>query len=245
MHEHGNGAFHIELLGARCRVYLFIFIMNHKVNLSFNKWHVNCLDNNENVLFGFAMLFVMLVDDDLARTAPLKQSLTNAGYKVIAHLSTTENLDVAVREMQPDIVIIDTDSPSRDTLENLCVMNETVPKPIVMFTHDGDIQKMREATKVGVSAYVVGNLASDSLMPVINAAIVRFEEVKLLRDELDQTRLKLAERKVLEKAKGLLMKEHSFDEDHAYAMLRSMAMTQSKRMVVLASEVIEAATKQL
>ncbi len=191
------------------------------------------------------MLFVMLVDDDLARTALLKQSLTNAGYKVIAHLSTTENLDVAVREMQPDIVIIDTDSPSRDTLENLCVMNETVPKPIVMFTHDGDIQKMREATKVGVSAYVVGNLASDSLMPVINAAIVRFEEVKLLRDELDQTRLKLAERKVLEKAKGLLMKEHSFDEDRAYAMLRSMAMTQSKRMVVLASEVIEAATKQL
>lgn len=191
------------------------------------------------------MLSVMLVDDDFLRTAPLKQSLTDAGYEVIAHLSSTANLDDAVRELKPDIVIIDTDSPSRDTLENLCVMNETVPKPIVMFTHDGDIEKMRAATKAGVSAYVVGSLTSESLKPVINAAVVRFEEVKSLREELGEAKLKLAERKILEKAKGLLMKEHGFDEDHAYAMLRSMAMRQNKRIVVLAKEVIEAATKLL
>lgn len=191
------------------------------------------------------MLSVMLVDDDFLRTAPLKQSLTDAGYEVIAHLSSTANLDDAVRELKPDIVIIDTDSPSRDTLENLCVMNETVPKPIVMFTHDGDIEKMRAATKAGVSAYVVGSLTSESLAPVINAAVVRFEEVKSLREELGEAKLKLAERKILEKAKGLLMKEHGFDEDHAYAMLRSMAMRQNKRIVVLAKEVIEAATKLL
>lgn len=191
------------------------------------------------------MLSVMLVDDDFLRAAPLKQSLTDAGYEVIAHLSSTANLDDAVRELKPDIVIIDTDSPSRDTLENLCVMNETVPKPIVMFTHDGDIEKMRAATKAGVSAYVVGSLSSESLAPVINAAVVRFEEVKSLREELGEAKLKLAERKVLEKAKGLLMKEHGFDEDHAYAMLRSMAMRQNKRIVVLAKEVIEAATKLL
>ena len=191
------------------------------------------------------MLSVMLVDDDFLRTAPLKQSLTDAGYAVIAHLSSTANLDDAVRELKPDIVIIDTDSPSRDTLENLCVMNETVPKPIVMFTHDGDIEKMRAATKAGVSAYVVGSLPSESLTPVINAAVVRFEAVKSLREELGEAKLKLVERKVLEKAKGLLMKEHGFDEDHAYAMLRSMAMRQNKRIVVLAQEVIEAATKLL
>ena len=191
------------------------------------------------------MLSVMLVDDDFLRTAPLKQSLTDAGYEVIAHLSSTANLDDAVRELKPDIVIIDTDSPSRDTLENLCVMNETVPKPIVMFTHDGDIEKMRAATKAGVSAYVVGSLSSESLKPVINAAVVRFEEVKSLREELGEAKLKLAERKVLEKAKGLLMKEHGFDEDHAYAMLRSMAMRQNKRIAVLAKEVIETATKLL
>ncbi len=191
------------------------------------------------------MISVMLVDDDLVRIAPLTQTLAEAGYKVIAHLSSTANLDNAVRELQPDIVIIDTDSPSRDTLENLCVMNESVPKPIVMFTHDGDIEKMRAATKAGVSAYVVGSLSGESLTPVINAAVVRFEAVKSLRDELGEVKLKLAERKVLEKAKGLLMKEHGFDEDHAYAMLRSMAMRQNKRIIVLAKEVIEAATKLL
>lgn len=189
------------------------------------------------------MLSVMLVDDDWLRAVPLTQLLTNAGYQVIAHLSSTSNLDEAVLELKPDIVIIDTESPSRDTLENLCVMNMSVPKPIVMFTHDGDIEKMRAATKAGVSAYVVGSLPTDSLAPVINAAIVRFEEVKSLRDELGQTKLKLAERKLLEKAKGLLMKEHGFDEDHAYAMLRSMAMRQNKKIALLAQQVIETATK--
>jgi response regulator NasT len=161
---------------------------------------------------------------------------------VIAHLTSTANLDEAVLELKPDIVIIDTESPSRDSLENLSVMNASAPKPIVMFTHDGDIEKMREATKAGVSAYVVGSLPSEGLAPVLNAAIVRFEEVKSLRDELGQTKLKLAERRVLEKAKGLLMKEHGFDEDHAYAMLRSMAMRQNQRIAVLAKQVIETAT---
>lgn len=215
------------------------------LNLCIEFRHTYCLYKHVNALSGLCMLSVMLVDDDFLRTAPLKQSLTDAGYEVIAHLSSTANLDDAVRELKPDIVIIDTDSPSRDTLENLCVMNETVPKPIVMFTHDGDIEKMRAATKAGVSAYVVGSLTSESLTPVINAAVVRFEEVKSLREELGEAKLKLAERKILEKAKGLLMKEHGFDEDHAYTMLRSMAMRQNKRIVVLAKEVIEAATKLL
>lgn len=188
------------------------------------------------------MLSVMLVDDDWLRAVPLTQLLTSAGYHVIAHLTSTANLDEAVLELKPDIVIIDTESPSRDTLENLCVMNASAPKPIVMFTHDGDIEKMREATKAGVSAYVVGSLPTQSLAPVINAAIVRFEEVKSLRDELGQAKLKLAERKLLEKAKGLLMKVHGFDEDHAYAMLRSMAMRQNKKIAVLAQQVIETAT---
>lgn len=186
----------------------------------------------------------MLVDDDVMRAASLKQALTDAGYRVIAQQTGTINLEDAVQAMQPDIVVIDTDSPSRDTLEHLCVMNAAMPKPIVMFTHDGDIEKMRAATKAGVSAYVVGSLPAERLTPVINAAIVQFEAVKSLTDALDETRLKLTERKVLEKAKGLLMKAHGFDEAQAYSMLRSMAMRQNKRIAVLANEVIGAATRQ-
>ena len=187
------------------------------------------------------MLRVMLVDNHMERTAPLKQSLADAGYEVIAHLSDTANLDDAVRRMQPDIVIIDTESPSRDTLEHLCVMNESVPKPIVMFTHDGDMQKMREATRAGVSAYVVGDLPIERLTPVINAAIVRFDEFKILKDELNEANTKLAERKVIEKAKGKYMKQRNITEDEAYAMLRNMAMSQNMRLATLAEQVVKAA----
>lgn len=187
------------------------------------------------------MLRVMLVDNHLERTAPLNDLLREAGYEVIAHLSDTANLDDAVRKLQPDIVIIDTESPSRDTLENLCVMRESIPKPIVMFTHDGDMQKMRDATRAGVCAYVVGNLPSERLKPVMNAAIARFDEYRGLRDELNQANAKLAERKVIEKAKGLLMKQKGVDEDAAYGMLRNMAMSQNVKLATLAEQVVQAA----
>jgi response regulator NasT len=161
------------------------------------------------------MLRVMLVDNHLERTAPLKQSLTEAGFEVIAHLSDTANLDEAVSKLQPDIVIIDTDSPSRDTLEHLIVMSQNAPRPIVMCTHDGDSEKIRAATRAGVSAYVVGGLSNEKLRPVMDAAIARFEEFKALRAELIEANLKLSERKVVEKAKGLLMKQRGIDEDAA------------------------------
>lgn len=187
------------------------------------------------------MLRVMLVDNHLERTAPLRQSLTQAGCEVIAHLSDTANLDEAVRKLQPDIVIIDTDSPSRDTLELLIVMNQNVPRPIVMCTHDGDSEKIRAATRAGVSAYIVGGLSNERIRPIIDAAIARFEEFKALRAELDEANLKLSERKVIEKAKGLLMKQRGIDEDAAYTLLRSMAMQQNMRLATLAEQVVQAA----
>jgi len=187
------------------------------------------------------MLRVMLVDNHLERTAPLKKSLTEAGCEVIAHLSDTANLDEAVSRLKPDIVIIDTDSPSRDTLEHLIVMSQNAPRPIVMFTHDGDTEKIRSATRAGVSAYVVGGLSNEKLKPVMDAAIARFEEFKALRAELNEANLKLSERKVIEKAKGLLMKQRGIDEDAAYTLLRNMAMKQNIRLATLAEQVVQAA----
>src|SRR5690606_18412008 len=169
----------------------------------------------------------------LERTALLRQSLPEAGCEVIAHLSDTANLDEAVRRLQPDIVIIDTDSPSRDTLEHLIVMSQNAPRPIVMCTHDGDSEKIRAATRAGVSAYVVGGLSDEKLRPVMDAAIARFEEFKALRAELSEANLKLSERKVIEKAKGLLMKQRGIDEDAAYTLLRNMAMKQNIRLATL------------
>lgn len=187
------------------------------------------------------MLRVMLVDNHLERTAPLKETLSEAGYEVIAHLTDTANLDDAVRKLQPDVVIIDTDSPSRDTLEHICVMSANTPKPILMCTHDGNTDKIREATKAGVSAYIVGGLTNERLKPIMDAAIARFDEFKALRHELNEVNSKLAERKVIEKAKGLLMKQRGIDEDEAYRLLRNMAMNQNIRLATLAEQVVQAA----
>ena len=187
------------------------------------------------------MLRVMIVDNNLKRTTPLRQSLLDSGYEVIAHLKDTANLDAACCELQPDIVIIDTDSPSRDTLENICVMTMHEPRPIMMFTHDDDKQKIKAATQAGVSAYVVGNIPSERLTPVIDAAVARFEEFKSLRSELKQVKTKLDERKYIEQAKGLLMKQRNLDEDEAYNLLRSMAMKRNMRLTDLSNQLIEAA----
>ncbi len=187
------------------------------------------------------MLKVMIVDNDLERTKPLKQSLLDAGYDVIAHLKDTVNLDDACCELKPDIVIIDTDSPSRDTLENICVMTMHEPRPIVMFTHDGDKEQIKSATRAGVSAYVVGDIPTQRLRPVIDAAVARFEEFKELRDALHEANLKLSERKVIERAKGLIMKQRNIDENEAYSLLRSMAMQKNTKISILSEQIVEAA----
>ena len=187
------------------------------------------------------MLRVMIVDNDLKRTTPLMQSLLESGYEVIAHLKDTINLDAACCELQPDIVIIDTDSPSRDTLENICVMTMHEPRPIVMFTHDGNKEKIKSATQAGVSAYVVGSISNERLTPVIDAAVARFEEFKQLRSELKEANTKLSERKLVERAKGLLMKQRGIDENEAYSLLRNMAMGKNMRLATLSEQVIEAA----
>jgi response regulator NasT len=187
------------------------------------------------------MLRVMIVDNDLERTKPLKQSLIDTGYEVIAHLKESVNLDDACRKLQPDIVIIDTDSPSRDTLENICVMTMHDPRPIMMFTHDDDKEQMKLATKAGVCAYVVGSIPNERLRPVIDAAVARFDEFKDLRAALNEANTKLSERKVIERAKGLIMKQRKIDEDEAYTLLRNMAMQKHIRIGKLSEQIIEAA----
>ena len=187
------------------------------------------------------MLKVMIVDNDLDRTKPLKQSLLDTGYDVIAHLKESVNLDDACRQLQPDIVIIDTDSPSRDTLENICVMTVNDPRPIMMFSHDGDSEQIKLATQAGVCAYVVGSIPNERLRPVIDAAVARFEEFKNLRVALTEANTKLSERKLVELAKGLIMKQRKIDEDEAYNLLRSMAMQKHMRIGVLSKQIIEAA----
>ena len=172
---------------------------------------------------------------------PETRALSTTGFDVVAHLENDVALHAKCLALKPDVVIIDTDSPNRDTLENICVMSMHDPRPIVMFTHDGNKEQIKLATQAGVSAYVVGTIPSERLVPVIDAAIARFEEFKNLRNELLQAKTKLDERKVIERAKGLLMKQRGLDEDAAYEMLRSMAMKKNMKLADLSDQLLEAA----
>jgi response regulator NasT len=188
------------------------------------------------------MLKVMIIDNDIKRSKPLKQSLIDNGFDVVAHIENGLQLQTQCLAVNPDVVIIDTDSPSRDTLENICVMSMHDPRPIVMFTHDGDKEQIKLATQAGVSAYVVGSIPSERLTPVIDAAVARFEEYRNLRSQLLQAKVKLDERKVIERAKGLLMKQRGLNEDSAYEMLRSMAMKKNMKLADLSNQLIDAAS---
>jgi response regulator NasT len=187
------------------------------------------------------MLRVMIVDDNKERSAPLQHYLVEAGYNVVGHLSDTADLNKAVAQMKPDVIIIDTESPSRDTLEHICVVSRDDPRAIVMFSHDGETAKIRAATRAGVSAYVVGSLESTRLRPILDAALVRFEEYQALKNELEETATKLADRKTIDRAKGILMKQRGLDEDAAYQSLRKLAMQRGMRMGEIAKQVIQAA----
>ena len=186
-------------------------------------------------------LKVMIVDEVVERGEVLQQALLNSGYEVVAYLSSTIDLHRQVGVLKPDIVIIDTDSPDRDTLEHICVVTRDDPRPIVMFTHDGDGEKIRAATQAGVSAYVVDGMAAERIGPIIDAAVARFEQFYALKREFDEIEEKLADRKVIERAKGILMKSRGFSEEEAYRALRKRAMENNARLVDVARQLIAVA----
>ena len=187
------------------------------------------------------MLKVMIVDEAVERAEVLQQALARAGYEVIAYVPSTFDLHRQVAALKPDIVIIDTDSPDRDTLENLCVVTRDDPRPVVMFTHDGDSEKIRAATQAGVSAYVVDGMSGDRIGPIIDAAVARFEQFQALKRELDDIEEKLADRKVIEKAKGILMQSRNLSEDEAYRALRKQAMESNLRLAEVSRQLISVA----
>jgi len=183
-------------------------------------------------------LRVLLLDDDVSRAQLVIKSLREAGYEVVAHITGVEDLVSMVRKTGADLIVIDRDSPDRDTIEHVCVMTRDDPKPVVLFTDDPDQGKIREAVAAGVSAYVVGGLSPERIRPIVDVALARFEETRTLRQELDQAKASLSERKLIERAKGLVMKFRRVDEQEAYAMLRTMAMERNQRLAEAAENVI-------
>jgi response regulator NasT len=184
---------------------------------------------------------VLVVDESPERAELLRDGLLQAGHQVTATLSSPLALLKTIDELKPDVIVIDMDSPSRDVLEHLVFVSQHTPRPVVMFAQDDAPETIRAATRAGVSAYVVDGLDRDRIKSIIDAAVARFDDYQALRTQLAEANLKLSERKVVEKAKGLLMKSRGLDEDAAYAALRKMAMDRKLKLIDVAQRVIDAA----
>jgi response regulator NasT len=165
------------------------------------------------------MLRILVIDESRTRAAELCGGLAMAGHQVAAVLPSVLDLTAQIERTRPDIILIETDSPSRDTLENLAVMDRDMPRPVIILTSDDDSDIMRAAFRAGVSAYVVDNLDMARLKPIIDVAIARFESHQSMKQELAAATRKLSERKIVERAKGILMKSRGLSEDEAYAAL--------------------------
>lgn len=186
-------------------------------------------------------LRVLLIDEDQERRALLQDALDAAGFVVVVGTLPGGDLAELVRRARPDVIVMDVDAPDRDTLENMCCLARDLPHPVVMFTHDEDAEKMRTAIRAGVSAYIVGSIASERVKPIVDVAVMRFEQHQALRKELEQARASLAERKVIDRAKGVLMRQRNCGEDAAYQALRKLAMDRNRRLVDVAQSVLDAA----
>jgi response regulator NasT len=184
-------------------------------------------------------LKVLLVDEEPGRAAILERALLDAGYVLVSRLSSADRLAEHVAVSQPDIVIVDIDSPDRDCLENMAVLSRSNPKPVIMFSDEDNEDTIASAIRAGVSAYVADGMNPERVRPIVQVAVARFREFQALKNELQKTRDQLADRKLIDKAKGLLMKHRNFNEDEAYHAMRKLAMERNQRLADTARSVIE------
>jgi len=184
---------------------------------------------------------ILVVDESEERAAILREGLARAGHEVAASLSSALDLLRAVEELRPAVIVIDTESPTRDVLEHLVVVSQSSPRPIVMFATDAGGEAIREAVRAGVSAYVVDGLDAERVKAIVEVACARFEEFQRLRTELAEANLKLLERKLIDRAKGLLMNSRGLAEEQAYHALRRFAMSRKQRLGEVAQQLIDAA----
>jgi len=184
---------------------------------------------------------VLIVDESEQRAAVLREGLVMAGHEVAASLASPLELLRAVEDLQPDVIVIDTESPTRDVLEHVVIVSQSSPRPIVMFATDRGGETIREAVRAGVSAYVVDGLDAARVKPIVEVACARFEEFQRLKTELAEANLKLSERKLVERAKGLLMRSRGLSEEDAYQALRKLAMSKKLRLGDVAQRVLETA----
>lgn len=185
-------------------------------------------------------LSIVVVEENRDRAIAIVDALRDAGDHEIHVIGNVSGLARKIAACLPDVVLIDINNPTRDMLEELTLASGPLERPVAMFVSGAAGGLAREALEAGVSAYVVDGLQPERLTPVMNTAIARFQIVRQMRTELAETRRALEERKVIDRAKGLIMKARGIDEDAAYALLRKAAMDQGRRVADVAEALVTA-----
>ncbi|MBY0362034.1 MAG: ANTAR domain-containing protein [Phreatobacter sp.] len=188
-----------------------------------------------------ASLRILLVESDPERAERVREALAEAGESDVVVFSGRRVLARDVAETMPDIVLVDIAHPSRDVLEELAQATRPMDRPVAMFVDRSDPATTRAAIEAGVSAYVVDGLRADRIRPILDAAVARFHLFQRVRSELAATKAALEERKVIDRAKGLVMKARGVSEEEAYALIRKTAMDQGKRVADVAQALVTAA----
>lgn len=186
-------------------------------------------------------LHILIIDADRIRASVIEEGLKEGGHTRVTVLTDTTQIVRRVVEIDPDVIVIDLENPSRDALEYMFQVSRAVQRPVAMFVDRSDQASIEAAIEAGVSAYVVGGLKKDRIKSILDTAVSRFRAFDRLRRDLDEARSELAERKTVERAKGILMRTRGMSEADAYALLRSTAMRQSRRIVEIAESLITAA----
>lgn len=186
----------------------------------------------------FETIKVMLVDNDSGRSALLSQALLDHGYDVIARVEPGPSLLAKVAQIMPDMIVIDTESPDRDILESMYLLNEHNPLPVVMFADEDNETVIQEAIKSGVSGYIVKSVDMERVKPIMSVAIARFREYQALKDELKQTKSELERNKLIDKAKRLLMQQKGVTEQEAYEAIRKRSMDSNQKLYEVAETII-------
>lgn len=186
------------------------------------------------------LLKIVIVDESPVRSAIIEEGLREAGFTQVTRIEEMGNLLARIYAIDPDVIVIDLENPSRDVLEQMFQVSRIVKRPIAMFVDQSDAASIQASVDAGVSAYIVGGLKKERVKNILDLCISRFNAFAKLQAELEQAKNMLEDRKVIDRAKGILMKAKNLTEEEAYALLRKTAMNEKKKIADIAQSVITA-----
>ncbi|MBL0373550.1 ANTAR domain-containing response regulator [Rhizobium sp. KVB221] len=186
-------------------------------------------------------LVVLVIDENRIRASIIEAGLREAGYEQVTVIQEIDGIARRIAEINPDVIVIDLENPNRDMLESMFQLSRAVKRPVAMFVDKSDEASIEAAVEAGVSAYIVDGLKQERVRPILKMAISRFNAFDRLARELDEAKGALENRKIVDRAKSLLMKSRGISEEAAYTLMRKTAMDQNRKIIDIAQSLVSVA----